>query len=118
MAASMKRRGMASEANSVSLFNKMRPYLEFVNAAAGLYLLWVVIHYVAVQLYVYYCVPLTFIGFIMSPLMAATPHCYTFRWCIINGANNIATMWVILGTWLASKVAILVTNRPVVAQAV
>ena len=96
--------------NSVSLINKVRPYLEFINAATGLYLLWVVIHFVAVQLYVYYCVPLTLMGFIMSPLMASTPHCYTFRWCIINGANNIASMWVVFGAWLASKFTLTVTG--------
>jgi hypothetical protein len=107
----MKRRGMANNANSVNFINKLLPYLEFINAAAGLYLLWVFIHFIAAQLYVYYCTPLTLMGFIMSPLMTATPHCYTFRWCIINGANNIATMWVVFGTWLASKFAILVTSR-------
>jgi hypothetical protein len=113
MAASMKRGRMSESTNSVSLINKVRPYVEFINAAAGLYLLWVAIHYVAAQLYVYYCTPLTFMGFIMSPLMVAAPHCYTFRWCITNGANNISTMWVVFGTWIASKFAILVTNRPV-----
>jgi len=100
--------------NSFNLINNARPYLEFINAAAGLYLLWVAIHFVAAQLYVYYCVPLTFMGFIMSPLMVAAPHCSAFRWCIINGANNISTMWVVFGTWLASKFAILVTSRPAV----
>jgi len=100
--------------NSVRLINNVRPYLEFINAAVGLYFLWVVIHFVAAQLYVYYCVPLTFMGFIMSPLMVAAPHCSAFRWCIINGANNISTMWVVFGTWLASKFAILVTSRPAV----
>ena len=97
--------------NSVSVINKVRPYLEFINAAAGLFLLWVVIHFVATQLYVYYCVPLTFMGFIMSPLMVAAPHCCAFRWCIINGANNISTMWVVFGTWLAAKFTLLVTHR-------
>jgi hypothetical protein len=46
--------------------------------------------------------------------MVAAPHCSAFRWCIINGANNISTMWVVFGTWLASKFAILVTSRPAV----
>ena len=110
MAASMKRGRMSESTNSVSLINKARPYLEFINAAAGLYLLWVAVHYVAAQLYVYYCVPLTFLGFIMSPLMASAPHCYTFRWCIINGANNISVMWAVFGTWVASKFTLAVAR--------
>jgi hypothetical protein len=106
----MKRKRMSESTNLVNSINKARPYFEFINGVAGLYLLWVVVHFIAAQLYVYYCVPLTFLGFIMSPLMVSSPHCYAFRWCISNGANNINAMWVVFGTWLASKFALLVTN--------
>ena len=89
------------------IFNKVKPYLVFVNNIAGLYLLWVILHYAAAHLYIHYCVPSTFIGFIMSPLMVATPHCYAFRWCITRGAETITSMWIIFGTWLASKILIM-----------
>ena len=109
-----KRMNESEQQNKISvkkdecgIFNKVKPYLVFVNNIAGLYLLWVILHYAAAHLYIHYCVPSTFIGFIMSPLMVATPHCYAFRWCITRGAETITSMWIIFGTWLASKILIM-----------
>ena len=94
--------------NVVGFWNKIKPCFEFINKASGLYLLWILVHFLAAHLYIYYCVPATFIGFITSPFMAATPHCYAFRWCISRGAETIASMWVVFGTFIASKFVIMV----------
>jgi hypothetical protein len=99
-------------------YNFTYKYVVLIIKVSGIYLLWIFLHFVATHLYVNFCVPKSVMGFIMSPLMVAAPHCYTFRWCITNGANNISTMWVVFGTWIASKFAILVTNRPVAPQVV
>jgi hypothetical protein len=74
-----------------------------------IYLLWILLHYMASQLYIQFCVPRTFFGFFMSPLMTATPHCQSLRWVVYNAANVINNMWVILGTWICSN--ILIINR-------
>jgi hypothetical protein len=81
----------------------------FVVKVSGIYLLWILLHYVASHLYVNLCVPKTLIGFVMSPFMTATPHCQGLRWIIYNTANMINNMWIILGTWLCST--ILLINR-------
>ena len=68
-----------------------------------LYLLYIIGHYVAAHLYVYYCVKSTFIGFLLSPFMTLAPHCQAFRWIIYNGGYAINMMWFLIGNWLINK---------------
>lgn len=65
----------------------------------GLYIFWVLIHFIASHLYVRLCVPGTIIGFIQSIYLAPAPHCYALRWCIYTGGNNIGVMWILCGAW-------------------
>lgn len=82
--------------------NKIVVFIYWAYVASNVYILWIVLHYFASHLYVYYCVPKTFIGFIMSPFLIASPQCQSLRWILYNGANIISNMWVILGSWLCS----------------
>ena len=91
------------------LQNKIRPYFEMINPylclcqnICGIYLLWVFVHFISSHMYIRFCNPSTFIGFIMSPFMAAAPHCQALRWAIYNGGNNIVSMWITVGVWLMS----------------
>ena len=54
--------------------------------------------------YVYWCVPATLTGFIMSAFLVPAPHCYALRWAIYNGGNSIIGMWSLLGAWLICKI--------------
>lgn len=83
----------------------------FINSVAGLYLLWILIHYVSAHLYVYYCAHGSFIGLIMSPILVSAPHCRALRWAIYTGAQSIDAMWIVLGTWVCSKLLINSNNR-------
>ena len=83
----------------------------FVFKVSGVYLLWILLHYVASHLYVSLCVPKTIIGFVMSPFMTATPHCQGLRWIVFNAANMINNMWIILGTWICSTILIINRNK-------
>jgi hypothetical protein len=87
--------------------NKIVTCIYWVFAASKIYVLWILLHYFASHLYVYYCVPKTLIGFLVSPFLIASPQCHSLRWVVYNGANIISNMWVILGTWLCS---IMITN--------
>jgi hypothetical protein len=78
--------------------------------ASGIYLVWVILHYLASHLYIQICVPNTIIGFLMSPFMTATPHCQALRWVVFNGANMINNMWVVLGTWICTNFLIINKN--------
>jgi hypothetical protein len=73
----------------------------FINVA-GIYLIWILLHYLASHLYVRLCVPNTIEGFIMSPFMVTTPQCQSLRWIVYNGSNIISNMWILLGTWICS----------------
>jgi len=71
---------------------------------AGIYVAWILLHYIASQCYITFCVPNTVYGFVMSPFLAPAPHCQGLRWAIYNGANVIGNMWIVLGTWLCCHV--------------
>ena len=71
---------------------------------SGIYVAWILLHYIASQCYITFCVPNTFYGFVMSPFLAPAPHCQGLRWAIYNGANVIGNMWIVLGTWLCCNV--------------
>jgi len=91
----------------VTAFKVAKPYLVAVNGVAGLYILWMVLHFVSANLYVYYCAHMSLFGFLMSPVLASAPHCRAIRWVLNSGAQSIDAMWIVLGTWVCSKLALI-----------
>ena len=83
---------------------KGRSCVQYMYGASSLYLFWIMLHYFSTQMYVYYCAPRGFYGFFISPFLVAAPHCRAIRWIIHNGGNMVDNMWIILGTWLRSKI--------------
>ena len=65
----------------------------------GLYITWVIVHFVASHLYIHWCVPVTILGFLMSPFLVPSPQCQALRWAIYNGGNSINAMWFLFGVW-------------------
>jgi hypothetical protein len=90
--------------NFYYFINYLYNFLFWIITISSAYILWIFLHYFASHLYVKYCVPLSWSGFILSPLLTGTPHCQGLRWIIYNGANTINQMWVIVGTWICSKI--------------
>jgi len=88
-------------------FKVAKPYILAVNSVAGLYILWMVLHFVSANLYVYYCAHMSLFGFFMSPVLASAPHCRAIRWVLNSGAQSIDAMWIVLGTWVCSKLALI-----------
>ena len=39
----------------------------------------------------------------MSPFLVSAPHCKAIRWVVHNGGNTIDNMWIMLATWICSK---------------
>ena len=72
--------------------------------AAGAFILWIIIHYVASNLYHIFCAELTLIGFIKSMFVAQTPHCIALRWVIYNGGLAINNMWISIAFWVTTKI--------------
>uniref|UniRef100_A0A6C0EQ93 Uncharacterized protein n=1 Tax=viral metagenome TaxID=1070528 RepID=A0A6C0EQ93_9ZZZZ len=74
---------------------------------SGIYLLWIILHYFASHLYIKFCVPNNFIGFLISPFMTSTPHCQGLRWIVYNAANIINNMWTMIGIWICSTILVI-----------
>jgi len=70
-----------------------------------IYLSWITAHYIAAHLYIKYCTPASVVGFLLSPLIASTPHCEGFRWMISTGGSNVTAMWTIMGAWFTREIA-------------
>jgi hypothetical protein len=88
----------------LEMAEKGRSCVQYMYGASSLYLFWIMLHYFSTQMYVYYCAPRGFYGFLISPFLVAAPHCRAIRWIIHNGGNMVDNMWIILGTWLCSKI--------------
>jgi hypothetical protein len=104
--------------NVSSFYNYTNLFISFVLKttliiikASGLYLLWIFLHYFSAHLYIKFCVPSTFLGFLMSPLMISTPHCQGLRWIVYNAAGIINNMWILIGAWIYSLIWIFNTNN-------
>lgn len=91
-------------------FNFIFKTIRFIIKISGIYLLWIILHYIAAHLYVKLCVPNTVIGFLISPFMIATPHCQGLRWIVYNAANIINNMWILIGSWICSILLIINNN--------
>jgi hypothetical protein len=86
-----------------NIFSHIQNIFKFIFGISGIYLAWICLHYFASHLYVKFCVPITVMGFFLSPFMTATPHCQGLRWVVYNAANMINNMWIVCGTWICSK---------------
>jgi len=82
------------------IWNSIKSHFTTVFRIAQIYIFWISIHYIAAQLYVNMCAPLTVVGFLASPFMAVTPQCQGLRWVVYMGGDVIQNMWVALGTFL------------------
>lgn len=91
-------------------WDSFKTICNFCITNFGIYMLWVTMHYIAAHLYVYWCVPATVVGIIMSPFLVPAPHCYGLRWAVYHGGNSIIAMWTIIGVWLLARILPLKTE--------
>ena len=92
-----------NENNKLSLIKKI---ILFCKNTFWIYLLWILIHFISVQLYVYFCTPFTLYGFLISPFISCAPHCKALNCAIYNSSNIIEYMLVLIGSWICSKLFI------------
>ena len=69
-----------------------------------IYLCWILVHMISVNLYCHFCAHISIYGFIMSPFVTVAPHCVALRWLTTNSINSISHMWTIIGAWLITKI--------------
>ena len=87
----------------INIYETVVPYFRWVYFISKIYILWIFIHYISVQLYVTHCVPSSLWGFMSSPILVSSPHCKAARWIIHNGANTIDNMWNTIGVWFSTR---------------
>jgi hypothetical protein len=85
--------------------------LKISVGIVGIYFIWIVLHYIASHLYVRFCVPNTFYGFLISPFMIATPYCIGLRWLVYTGANTVNNMWILFGSWATNYISTFSSHR-------
>jgi len=76
--------------------------IKYIWTIGKIYIIWILLYFFSSQLYLYFCVPFSFIGFLTSPILVTAPYCIALRWCMVNGADVITSMWLVLGSWLVS----------------
>jgi hypothetical protein len=87
-------------------YNNVITTIKSLLTIYGIYLLWILLHYIASHLYIKFCVPLTFTGFLLSPIIMTSQYCISLRWVIYNAGNNINNMWIAIGTFISQKLII------------
>jgi len=78
-----------------------------IYSICGIYVLWILLHYASVKLYSRYCVPSSLFGILLTPFLVPTPHCKALRWTMQQGGATIDSIWIVMGTWLASKLVVM-----------
>jgi hypothetical protein len=94
---------MDHETLSVKLYIFIK-YVQPIINLFGIYIAWISLFYLCSHLHVYFCVPATIMGFIMTPFLVPSPHCQALRWVIYNGGNSIMSMWFLMGAWVISYI--------------
>lgn len=80
------------------------PYIKQAFAVSAIYIFWITLHFTTAHFYVQFCAYPSLYGFLLSPFLISSPHCAAMRWIFTKGGTLIDGMWIILGTWLCSKV--------------
>lgn len=75
--------------------------VAWIKTVGCTYIMWIGIHYASSHLYVHFCVPKNLTGFLFSPLLTSSTYCSALRWSINTGADEIQTMWMLMGTFLS-----------------
>jgi hypothetical protein len=69
----------------------------------GVYLFWIMAHWISSQLYVSWCVGEGLYDILMSPFIAPLPQCVCLRWMMYNGGRMIEVMWIMVGKWTIER---------------
>lgn len=80
------------------------PSVLVVWKASKVYLFWISVHFAIANGYYLVCAPTSVSGFFMSPFLVSSPHCRALRWANEQSALTVDNMWIVFGTWMASKI--------------
>jgi hypothetical protein len=84
-------------------------FSNIIVRSFGMYMVWIMVHHTASQLYAKSCASTTCFGFLLSLFIIPSPYCQALRWAIYNGGNSIGVMWVI-GGWYIMRYLVPINN--------
>ena len=73
--------------------------------ASKYYLMWILLHWLTINAYSYYCSGSDFWSLLTTPFMSMLPHCRAMIWAIEKSFIVMENMWLIFGTWLIGKLS-------------
>ena len=76
---------------------------KFVSPAVCISITWIFLHYIATHVYYEHCCGNTFYMLIMSVFHVSSPFCQGMSWVIYTGSRQILGIWIIMGTYVSSK---------------
>lgn len=74
-----------------------------ILSAYWVFLMCIGLHFVLPRIYIYACIPFTFVGMMLSPFMAQSPHCKAIMWALNTSIETIQKMFLLLVAWLLSR---------------
>jgi hypothetical protein len=77
--------------------------IVFVTSASGIYVLWILVNFIAAHVYIRHCVGSTALDIAVSVFYVSSPYCQGVSWLIYTGSRQIAYIWMVLGTYLSTK---------------
>ena len=78
--------------------------MSWLKYPTAIYMLWIIGHFVAANVYAYHCTHLSFSGFFISPFITGTPYCRGILWITTKGSDVITNMWILIGTTLTTSI--------------
>ena len=84
--------------------------MSWLKYPVSIYILWIIGHFIAANIYAYHCTHPSFTGFFISPFITGTPYCRGILWITTKGSDVITNMWILIGTTLTTSILTYVPN--------
>tara|TARA_Y100000768_G_scaffold388684_1_gene386148 strand:- start:1494 stop:1817 length:324 start_codon:yes stop_codon:yes gene_type:complete len=79
------------------------PLLITLWSSAKFYLFWTSMHFVAINLYQYYCAERSIWGYFVSSITTQFPHCKALRWVTDISVTTLDHYWMLIIAATVSK---------------
>lgn len=76
----------------------------FIIDFVSVYLIWIFIHIISANMYVYFCADISLYGIVSSIFITQSPHCRALRYAIDTGVSIINSMWATTGVWITNYI--------------
>ena len=83
--------------------SSLRTVAYDILSAYWVYLMCIGLHFILPRVYIYACIPFTFMGMMLSPFMAQSPHCKAIMWALNTSIETIQKMFLLLVAWFLSR---------------